>query len=131
VLGQPFPNPKTGSTEVRYTADGSALGVGAGSTISGYEIAGIGHGVHMCLVSLSRFGLSRIGLRAGLLLPQRLSKGKVMHWTLRLAASAAASSMSVGLVSARGGQGLRQCLALLNAPRAALSTHIAGQPFRL
>jgi hypothetical protein len=45
--------------------------------------------------------------------------------------SAAASSMSVGLVSARGGQGLRQCLASLNASGAALSTHIAGQPFRL
>jgi hypothetical protein len=28
-------DPKTGSTEVRYTADGGALGVGAGSTISG------------------------------------------------------------------------------------------------
>ena len=65
-LDQPFPDPKTGSTEVRYTADGGALGVGAGSTISGYEIAGIGHGVDMRLVSLSRFGLSRIGLRAGL-----------------------------------------------------------------
>ena len=65
ALGQPLPDPETGSTEVRYTADGGALGVGAGSTISGYEIAGIGHGVHMGLVSLSRFGLSRIGLRAG------------------------------------------------------------------
>jgi hypothetical protein len=66
ALGQPFPDPETGSTEVRYTADGGALGVGAGSPISGYEIAGIGHGVHMRLVSLTRFGLSRIGLRAGL-----------------------------------------------------------------
>ena len=31
--------------------DGGVLGLGAGSTISGYEIAGIGHGVHMRLVT--------------------------------------------------------------------------------
>ena len=151
---------KQARREVRYTADGGALGVGAGSTISGYEIAGIGHGVHMCLVSLSRFGLSPIGLRAGLCaasaviqrksyaldaVPGRSSPGHrcrqspsrgVAGWSWprlknRLLGCGRTSSMSVGVASAPGGRSFVNVFASLNAPRAALSTHIAGRPFRL
>ena len=62
ALGQPFPYPETGSTEVGHTpfltqVDGGVLGVGAGSTIRGYEIARIGHGVLMHLVSYPQSGV--------------------------------------------------------------------------
>jgi hypothetical protein len=35
---------------------GGVLGIDAGSTIRGYKIAGIGHGLHMRFGSLSRIG---------------------------------------------------------------------------
>jgi hypothetical protein len=71
ALGQPFPYPETGSTEVRHTpfltqVDGGALGVGAGSTIRGYEIARIGHGVLMRWVSYPHPASIMVGLGVGL-----------------------------------------------------------------
>jgi hypothetical protein len=58
AFGHPLPYPETGSTEAGHTPflvqevmGGGMLGVDAGSTICGYEIAGIGHGVHMRLVT--------------------------------------------------------------------------------
>jgi hypothetical protein len=57
AFGHPLPYPETGSTEAGHTPflvevmGGGMLGVDAGSTICGYKIAGIGHGVHMRLVT--------------------------------------------------------------------------------
>jgi hypothetical protein len=111
--------------------DGGVLGVDAGSAISGYEITGIGHGIHMRLFSLSRFGLFRIGLRASLWLPQRLSKEKCIGSTLSglggFAMRAGEGSVPAGATKYCPDTGLIACLSSIsNLARTERKQPLAG-----